>query len=111
MDDTLTTCSFKLMWVIVSSKTKDLERLQSEMSAIQKESQSDIRFAEFDTRLNFRLDKLERDVIAGKKIKLNRDCIDYESNAVYTWKKSAYSGHSCRNSIKKKSFLKTVFLT
>lgn len=73
--------------------TKDLERLQSKISTIQHELtklQGHNKFSEFDARMSRKLNKLEKDVISIKSDKMDRDCVDYEINTVYTWKKPTF---------------------
>lgn len=65
--DTLSACSFKLMTIIMDAKQKELNGVQEDMALIQKElisSQSMPGYAELDSQLNKRLDKLERGVIS-----------------------------------------------
>lgn len=85
--DTLDTCSFKLMNILIASKKKEVEKLQSDMSSIQKDLtalQTHTGFTDLDGRLNKKLDKMERSVTDSKKGKMARDKDEYESNKVYT---------------------------
>lgn len=106
--DTLDTCSFKLMDILISSKKKELEVLQTDMSLVQKDLtilQTHTGFSELDGRLNRRLDKMEKSVIDSKKGKMARDKNDYESNKVYTWKKPQFNlNRSWRNQGKQVRF-------
>lgn len=94
------------MKIIVKSKKIDLDRIQGEMSTIQKElsAQKDhVSFLELDGQLSKRLDRLEKGVITTKKVKLIRDRIDYENNSVCTWKKTFFQpGRSGKVSVKKR---------
>lgn len=106
--DTLSSCSFNLMGVLIKSNQKQIEKLQTEVSIIQKELtslQTHPDFMELDGKLNKKLDKLEKYVIDTKKGKKTRDCIDYESNSVYVWRQPQYqSKRPPKNRIKKVSF-------
>lgn len=106
--DTLDTCSFKLINILIASKTKEIEVLQSDMSFIQSElasSQNLAAFTDLDSRLSNKLDKMEKSVIASKRGKMARDKNDYENNKVYTWKRPVFShNRSRRNRGKQVSF-------
>lgn len=83
--NTLSACSFKLMKIIIDSKQKELDRVQMEITEIQKElatSQSTPGFLELDNQLNKKLDKLEKEVISTKSEKHIRDQLDYDTNNV-----------------------------
>lgn len=96
------------MDIIVQSKKKELETLQTEMSELQKDLstlQNHIGFSELDGRLNKKLDKVEKSVINNKKGKMTRDRIDYENNNVYRCKEPQFfSGRSCKHQRKRVSF-------
>lgn len=88
--DALSNCSFQLMKIIVDFRQKDLDHLQGEMVNVQKELaelQHMTLYAELDSQLTKRMDKLEREVIANKKDKKNRDQFDYDTGKVFSWKK------------------------
>lgn len=103
--NTLSACSFKLMRIIISMKQKELDRVQNEISTIQKEladHQLKPFYAELDGQLNKKLDKLERSVISTKKDKRIRDQLDYDTNNVYTWKKPPFRSTRPRRATSKK---------
>lgn len=97
--DTLDTCSFKLMEILIASKKKETEKLQLDISAIQKDlttSQTSKGFAELDEKLNRKLDRMEKAVIDTKKGKMARDKDDYQGNSVYTWNRSFHNSSKFR---------------
>lgn len=101
----LSTCSFKLMNIIIASKQKELDWVQSEMALIQKDltaQQGAQEYASLDGQLNKRLDKLERNVISIKNDKRIRDQLDYDSNKIYIWKKPSFQSYHPRRSTPKK---------
>lgn len=103
--NTLSACSFKLMRIIISVKQKELDRVQNEVTTVQKEladHQSKPGYAELDDQLNKKLDKLERSVISTKKDKRIRDQLDYDTNNVYTWKKPSFRSNRPRRASSKK---------
>lgn len=63
-------------------------------------------FADLDSRLSNKLDKMEKSVIASKRGKMARDKNDYESNNVYTWEKNTV----CLQSITEKPWQTSQFL-
>lgn len=84
--DTLSGCSIALMKSILSSKSKEIDKLQNEISIPQediKPLQNMANFTDLDTLLNDRFNKLEKDIIETKKEKMLRDKLDYDTDTVY----------------------------
>lgn len=82
---------------IISSKNKEIERLQSDFLTLQediKPLQNSADFTDLDATLNNRLNKLEKDIIDSKKEKVLRDKLDYDTNMVYVWKLPRYWGQT-----------------
>lgn len=103
----LSDCSFKLIQIIIDSRTEELTQLRDDISVIQQSLtplQQHKDFTGLDTRLNKNLDRLEKSVISGKNDKLARDHMDYENSNVYIWKKPTYANRSRKHSQKRVSF-------
>lgn len=86
--NTLSACSFKWMQIIIDVKQNELNRVQSEMSLVQKElmeQQGLPGYSDLDTQHSKRSDKLERGAISTKKEKRSRDQLDYDTHKVYIW--------------------------
>lgn len=85
--DTLSACSFALIDIIITSKKREMEVLQQEILDLQqalKLLQSATQFEDFDSCLNEKLNRLEKEIISRKK--KFRDKIDYDTKNVYVWK-------------------------
>lgn len=61
---------------------QEITELQQALKPLQRVTQ----FADFDLRLNEKLNRLVKEIITGKKEKMLGDKIDYETNNVYVWK-------------------------
>lgn len=91
--DSLSRCSVELMSIIISSKQKEIETLQMEISKIQddiKPLQGLADFKDLDKVLNERLNRLENEIIESKKEKMLRDKLDYDTDSVYVWRRERH---------------------
>lgn len=96
--DTLSACSCGLMRIIILSKTKEIEKLQSEISVLQQKIKTSARcgevceFSHPNKYVNKKMDSLEKEIIAGKKEKIMQYKLDYDKNNVYIWKPRRFLG-------------------
>lgn len=78
------------MHLILTSEEITLDETRTKI----KEAQSDIQqpvtldeFQDLDKRLKQKLQDLEKAIVKTKRLKFDRDTMDYEQNKVYVWKK------------------------
>lgn len=84
----LTSCSKKLMELIISFENTALSEIRNEIKTLQGEIvplAECVTFKEMDTKIKNNIAKLETTIAEIKKSKYMRDLQDYKSDTVYTW--------------------------
>lgn len=103
-NDTLTDCSLKLMGLLVKQEDLMLNDLNIEIQALEQLITTEHNKEEYTLlkeKMETNLRKLEDDVMNMKKVKFNRDTLDYQKQQVYNWQ-AAYPRRKFPRSILKK---------
>ncbi|XP_075432382.1 uncharacterized protein LOC142469435 [Ascaphus truei] len=85
----LDNCSFELMRLLISKRKIALQKLDGEINGMKEQFakfQNNSELSVVEERIKCKLDSVQRDIIAGKQSKFQRDRIDYKTGSYRSWK-------------------------
>lgn len=101
----LTTCSFKLIDLIISFEETELNVTRDEIKVAQdnlKKLKIGEEYKTLDEKINKNIADLQKSITEMKKSKFNRDSRDYQTNQVYTWNRN--KGPTPRSILKRRRY-------